>query len=297
FKHSIDSEGLCWSRASGQAIAGVTAFLKGLPNDHPQRAYFLRVFKNFAYAAERNQDGAGLWHVLPEDFNSPQDTLGSAFFVTALATGLEQKWIHRLEFREIVDLGWKGVQANIKGGKLTNAVVATQPRKVASSYALLPRTASDALVSAALKVASAATKAYYASDVPDSDEDLMAVLGPMSEITAYAYEGKLPDGRTLKHISKRASFDITFTVDIRGGKVDKLIKENPGLYTERDFRNTMYEILNKKKMQALPESIKKLKYPVGGISVWLEENPSVHTVSDELGYCVLSMPYVALSKD
>ncbi len=296
FKHSMDSNGLCWSRASGQAIAGVTAFLKALPKDHPQRAYFLRVFKNFAYAAERTQDHDGLWHVLPEDFNSPQDTLGSAFFVASLATGLEQKWIHRLEFREIVDLGWKGVQANVTGGKLTNAVVASAPRKVASSYALLPRIIGDALGQEALQTATAATKSYYASDVPGSEEDKMAVLGSMHEQLENLYEGKLPDGRTLKHISTKASFDITKVLECRGKKKAKIIQSNPDIYGENDFRLTGYEILDKEKIQALPEAILKLKYPVAGITVWLEDNPSVHTVSDDLGYCVLSMPYVALAE-
>ena len=295
FRHSVNSEGLCWSRASGQAIAGVVAFLEVLPEENDNRPFFLRVFKNMAYALERNQDADGLWHVLPEDFNSPQDRLGSAFFVAALATGLEQEWIHRLEFRDIVDLGWKGVQANVNDhGLLTNAAAPSKPRQIARSYALLPRVTGDPLGQAALRSAAAATRAYYASAVPGSEEDLMAVLGPLHEQLEDRYEGELPDGRILKHVSTKSSFDVTKTVDIRGKKKDVLMKAKPGVYTEEDFRLTNYEILDKEKMQVLPEAIKKVRYPVGGVSVWLADNPSVHTVTDDLGYCVLSMPYVPL---
>ncbi len=293
--HQTESIKNPWSRSSGLAIAGIVDFLKELPKDNKNNFAFRRIFKNFAYALERDQDYAGLWHIVPDDFNSAQDSFGSAFFLSALATGLKESWIYRLEFREMVNLGWNGITDNVNEyGLLKNCVVSSKPKNIVSSYALLPRVTGSLMGQVALLNSTLAINEYKHSFIPNSEEDIDAVLGGMNEMKVHQYLGKLPDGRALQHISIPVRFEIWPSVYYRYRKKGDPIKNR--LNYKKTGQETYCSPSTNPPQKPIPNSLKNQRYPVGGISVWVKDNPSIHTVTDELGYCFLSMPFVAFEK-
>ena len=106
-----------WARANGWAIMAMVELLEVLPENHPDRAKILELYRAHAAALTAAQGHAGLWHQLLDRTESYPETSASAMFVYALARGINRGWLDPRAFGPAVSLGWNAVttKVNAKG--------------------------------------------------------------------------------------------------------------------------------------------------------------------------------------
>jgi unsaturated rhamnogalacturonyl hydrolase len=106
-----------WARANGWAIMATAELLDVLPEDHPQRARILELFRAHAAGLVAAQGHAGLWHQLLDRRESYEETSASAMFVFGIARGINRGWLDALAFGPAASLGWNAVaiKVNAKG--------------------------------------------------------------------------------------------------------------------------------------------------------------------------------------
>ncbi|KAF0095889.1 MAG: glucosyl hydrolase family protein [Puniceicoccaceae bacterium 5H] len=100
-----------WGRGNGWVVAGLARILQYLPDDSPYRPAFAQQFSDMAYALKEAQYPAdGLWGaslLYPEGYGT--ETSGSAFFVFALAWGVNEGLLPEAAFAPVIQAGWAGL--------------------------------------------------------------------------------------------------------------------------------------------------------------------------------------------
>jgi len=102
-----------WSRGNGWVIAGLVRVLQYVPLDWPGRAAYVAQFGEMANRLATIQDPVdGLWRsslLYPERFGNEPEASGSAFFVFALAWGVNEGILNPAIFGPVVENGWAGL--------------------------------------------------------------------------------------------------------------------------------------------------------------------------------------------
>jgi unsaturated rhamnogalacturonyl hydrolase len=110
-KQEADGNKIFWSRGNGWVIAGLTEVLDEMPKEYPSRPRYVEQFRQMAEKLKSIQNANGLWqpgllggvaYPLPE-------VSGSAFFVYALAWGINHGILDRTEYLPVVRKGWAGL--------------------------------------------------------------------------------------------------------------------------------------------------------------------------------------------
>lgn len=115
-----------WARANGWAIMATVELLEVLPENHPDRARILALYRAHAAGLTAAQGHAGLWHQLLDRRESYQETSASAMFVFALARGINRGWLDARAFGPAVSLGWNAVAAKVNAkGQVEGTCVGT----------------------------------------------------------------------------------------------------------------------------------------------------------------------------
>jgi unsaturated rhamnogalacturonyl hydrolase len=115
-----------WARANGWAIVAATELLSVIPDDHPQRAAVLDIYRAHARGLAAHQGGAGLWHQLLDRTDSYPETSASAMFVYSIARGINRGWLDPLAYGPMVSLGWNAVANQVnENGQVENTCVGT----------------------------------------------------------------------------------------------------------------------------------------------------------------------------
>lgn len=115
-----------WARANGWAIMAMTELLEVLPEDHPQRARILSIYRTHAAGIAATQGHSGLWHQLLDRRESYEETSASAMFVFALAHGINRGWLDALAYGPAVSIGWNAVARNVNAqGQVEGTCVGT----------------------------------------------------------------------------------------------------------------------------------------------------------------------------
>jgi unsaturated rhamnogalacturonyl hydrolase len=112
-----------WSRGNGWVMAGLVRTLQFLPKDHPDRPRFEKLLSDMADTIITCQQSDGLWHASLLDPSSfpLKETSGSAFYVYALAWGVNNGVLGRQKFGPAVANGWNALAACLDAnGKLTH---------------------------------------------------------------------------------------------------------------------------------------------------------------------------------
>jgi unsaturated rhamnogalacturonyl hydrolase len=106
-----------WARANGWALMAMAELLDVLPEDHPDRARILDLFRQHAAGLMATQGHAGLWHQLLDRRESYEETSATAMFVFGIARGINRGWLDPLAFGPTASLGWNAVtrKVNDKG--------------------------------------------------------------------------------------------------------------------------------------------------------------------------------------
>ncbi len=100
-----------WSRGNGWAMASIPKILMSLPNNHPDRNKYATLLKEMASSLAQRQRQDGFWNTNltdPEEYLGPESS-GTAFFVYAIAWGVNNHILNKDEFLPIIEKGWKAL--------------------------------------------------------------------------------------------------------------------------------------------------------------------------------------------
>jgi unsaturated rhamnogalacturonyl hydrolase len=114
-KREANGKKIFWSRGNGWVIAGLAEVLEAMPKDYPSRPRYVEQFRQMAEKLKSIQNANGLWQpgLLGDDAYPLPEVSGSAFFVYALAWGIDQGILNRAEYLPVVTKGWAGLLGHI----------------------------------------------------------------------------------------------------------------------------------------------------------------------------------------
>ena len=100
-----------WGRGNGWVMGGLARLIPYLEEDDPYRQKYIDLFSELAFSIAKFQGDDGLWR---SSLNDPEwypmkEATGSAFFVYALAKGVNEGWLPRGYFEPVVLRGWRGL--------------------------------------------------------------------------------------------------------------------------------------------------------------------------------------------
>lgn len=115
-----------WARANGWAILAMTELLSVMPEDHPDRAKVLALFRAHARGLASVQGHAGLWHQLLDRPESYEETSATAMFTFCFARGINRGWLDPLAYGPAASLGWNATVTKINAaGQVEGTCVGT----------------------------------------------------------------------------------------------------------------------------------------------------------------------------
>jgi rhamnogalacturonyl hydrolase YesR len=121
-----------WARGNGWVMGGLARTLEAMPADFAGRDFYTGIFKKMASRVAELQQADGLWR---SDLNDPQafpeaETSGSAFFVYALAWGINHGLLDRKTYQPAVTKGWAALNRHVLPNGLIGAAQKTGDRPV-----------------------------------------------------------------------------------------------------------------------------------------------------------------------
>lgn len=102
-----------WGRANGWNIMAMAELLSVLPDDHPQRAEVLKMYRAHAQGLASLQSGSGLWHQMLDRPDTYLETSCTAMYTFAIARGVNRGWIDPQAYGPVALAGWNGVATKI----------------------------------------------------------------------------------------------------------------------------------------------------------------------------------------
>jgi unsaturated rhamnogalacturonyl hydrolase len=114
-KHEPNGEKLFWSRGNGWVLSGLTLVLNDMPENYPSRGRYVTQFQKIAARLSEIQGDDGLWRpglLDPSRYPLPELS-GSAFYVYAMAWGINHGLLERDTYLPAVQKGWAGLISHI----------------------------------------------------------------------------------------------------------------------------------------------------------------------------------------
>lgn len=114
-KHEANGQKLFWSRGNGWVMAGLARVLEQMPVSYPARPKYVKQFRQMAARIAQIQGPDGLWRPGLLDARSYPlpEVSGSAFFVYAIAWGINHHLLNRSRYLPVVVKGWKGLLQHV----------------------------------------------------------------------------------------------------------------------------------------------------------------------------------------
>lgn len=135
-----NGEPVFWSRGNGWVIAGLARMLEYMPVAYEGRPYYLTLFREMAARLASIQQPDGLWTsslLYPERFSGEPEASGSAFFIYALAWGVNQGVLDGATYGPAIERGWAALtNLVLEDGRIMQIQQpAAAPGKVNDSFA------------------------------------------------------------------------------------------------------------------------------------------------------------------
>jgi len=114
-KREKNGKKIFWSRGNGWVMGGLVRVLENLPANDPHRAFYVGRLQEMAASVAQLQGADGLWRpgLLDADDYPYPEVSGSAFFVYAMAWGVNQHVLDAKKYEPIVQKGWAGLVSHI----------------------------------------------------------------------------------------------------------------------------------------------------------------------------------------
>lgn len=117
---------MAWGRANGWAILTLCQLLDFLPENHPNRAEILNIYRQHAEGLASLQGIDGFWHQLLDHPETYEETSATAIFAYALAHGVNEGWLEATTYGPVAQLAWEAVASKItKTGEVEGTCVGT----------------------------------------------------------------------------------------------------------------------------------------------------------------------------
>lgn len=114
-KRTPDGKKVFWGRGNGWVVGGLIHVLDYLPADHPSRTKYLGLYHDMMIALLKLQNPDGLWRASLLNPEGPEgESSGSAFFVDAMAWGVNRGLLPAATFRPAVMKGYTALAGNIQ---------------------------------------------------------------------------------------------------------------------------------------------------------------------------------------
>ncbi len=114
-KREKNGKKVFWSRGNGWAMGGVVRVLESLPANDPHRRFYVDRLQAMAESVRKIQGADGLWRpgLLDAAAYPYPEVSGSAFFIYAIAWGLNHHLLDQKKFAPVMQRGWEGLVAHI----------------------------------------------------------------------------------------------------------------------------------------------------------------------------------------
>ncbi len=126
-----------WSRGNGWVLAGLARVLQNMPADYPDRARYVALFREMSARIAALQQSDGYWRTSLLDANAYPlpETSGTAFYVYALAWGVNEGLLDRASFQPVVRNGWAALVRAVHPDGMLGFVqrIGDQPGSTSSS--------------------------------------------------------------------------------------------------------------------------------------------------------------------
>ncbi|MGJ8641906.1 MAG: glycoside hydrolase family 88 protein [Luteolibacter sp.] len=114
-KQTASGKKVFWSRGNGWVVGGLVHMLDQLPEDHPSREKYLGLYHDMIYQLLTHQNPDGLWRPsLLDSGDALGESSGSAFFVYAMAWGVNRGLLPAETFRPALMKGYVALTKNIQ---------------------------------------------------------------------------------------------------------------------------------------------------------------------------------------
>jgi len=110
-----------WSRGNGWVLAGLVRVLENMPEKHPDRQRFVKLFQDMAGRIAELQQADGSWHasLLDPESYPIKEMSGTGFFCYAMAWGLNQGLLAEKTYLPVVMKSWLALTSAVQpDGKL-----------------------------------------------------------------------------------------------------------------------------------------------------------------------------------
>lgn len=114
-KREKNGRKIFWSRGNGWVMGGLVRVLESLPPNDPRRPFYVAKLQAMAKSIAQLQGADGLWRpglLDAADYPYPEVS-GSAFFVYAMAWGINHHLLDAKHYGSVVRRGWAGLVSNI----------------------------------------------------------------------------------------------------------------------------------------------------------------------------------------
>jgi unsaturated rhamnogalacturonyl hydrolase len=116
-----NGEKIFWGRGNGWVIGGLCMIIDNLPEDHPTRSMYIKLFRQMMEKIALLQDKKGFWHsslLDPQSYPMPE-TSCSGFFTYGLAWGINQGYLPSKKYKPIAIKAWNALSSAVHpDGKL-----------------------------------------------------------------------------------------------------------------------------------------------------------------------------------
>ncbi len=125
FAHEPADPHFYWGRGNGWALMAMAELLSVMPEQHPQRAKVLDLFRRGAQGAAAVQSGSGFWHQLLDKPDSYLESSATAMFTFAIARGVNRGWLKPV-YGPVAQTGWRALEQRIRpDGRIDGTCVST----------------------------------------------------------------------------------------------------------------------------------------------------------------------------
>lgn len=132
-RREANGEKIFWSRGNGWVMGGLALILQDLPGDYENRVFYEELFSKMAERIASLQQEDGLWRASlldPESYPGGEAS-GSGFYCFALAWGINDGLLDKVNYLPIVKKAWLGLNRLIQDDGHVGWVqpVGADPRK------------------------------------------------------------------------------------------------------------------------------------------------------------------------
>ena len=114
-----------WGRGAGWGVMSAAELLSVLPENHPQRARVLEIFRRAARGVAQTQGNTGMWHQLLDKTDSYMETSATAMFTFGIARGVNRGWLSPV-YAPVAQAGWQALSKMVRpDGRIESICVST----------------------------------------------------------------------------------------------------------------------------------------------------------------------------